>query len=209
MTEAIQTIENIVSVHDGKAVTDSLKVAAVFGKQHKHVLEAIRNLQIPDEDRLPNFRPTVITRPNPSGGKDIASNAYTMTRDGFTILAMGFTSKKAMQFKWAYIQAFNRMEARLNGTMKPEDILKDTLDTFGADWILDRIQRCEIYDSFYAPKHKLGERNAKGHEHSTIRRASNPVKGGRIPSGRERAIITQPHLFGYSLLIKMNRQIEK
>lgn len=37
--------------------------------------------------------------------------------------------------------------------------------------------------------------------------ASNPVKGGRIPSGRERAIITQPHLFGYSLLIKMNRQI--
>lgn len=97
MTEAIQTIENIVSVHDGHAVTDSLKVAQVFGKQHKHVLEAIRNLQIPDEDRLPNFRPTVITRPNPSGGKDIASNAYTLTRDGFTILAMSIPRSAGLQ----------------------------------------------------------------------------------------------------------------
>jgi phage regulator Rha-like protein len=41
------------------------------------------------------------------------SKAYTMTRDGFTFLAMGFTGKKAAGFKEAYIQAFNRMEQEL------------------------------------------------------------------------------------------------
>jgi len=206
MTETIQTIENIVSVNDGKAVTDSLKVAQVFGKKHKDVLKAIRDLEIPEDLRRRNFAPSSFIQKMPNGGtKEVQS--FTLARDGFTLLAFGFTSRKAMQFKIAYIEAFNRMEARLNGTMKPEEVLKDKIAEFGADWILERVQRCEIYDHFYAPKHQLGERNAKGFECSTIRRAANPVKGGRIPSGRERAIITQPHLFGYSLLIKMNKQI--
>ena len=39
---------------------------------------------------------------------------YYLNRDGFTLLAMGFTGKKALQFKLQYIDAFNRMEEMLN-----------------------------------------------------------------------------------------------
>ena len=34
---------------------------------------------------------------------------YEMTKDGFTLLAMGFTGKKAIEFKLNYINAFNTM----------------------------------------------------------------------------------------------------
>ena len=100
--------------NDGeKLVTDSAKVAAVFGKQHGHVLRDIRNLlkELPEDDRLPNFGETVIMRENPSGGALIPSVVYTMSKDGFALLAMGFTGKKALMFKLSYIKAFNAMEA--------------------------------------------------------------------------------------------------
>lgn len=92
--------------------TDSTKVAAVFGKSHDDVLKRIRALrrELPS-DRLGYFAETVSARPNPSGGADIQSVAYLMTRDGFTLLAMGFTGKRALAFKLAYIDAFNAMAA--------------------------------------------------------------------------------------------------
>ena len=44
---------------------------------------------------------------------------FVMNRDGFTLLAMGFTGKKAMQFKLAYIEAFNKMEEEIKKSVKP------------------------------------------------------------------------------------------
>ena len=67
--------------------------------------------QLPVEDRLPNFGQTVTMRENPNGGALIPSIAYTISRDGFTLLTMGFTGKKAFGFKLAYIKAFNAMAA--------------------------------------------------------------------------------------------------
>ena len=111
-TVAIATPD--LKIIDGQITTSSLQVAEHFGKSHKHVLRAIRNLlkELP-EDHQPNFGPTVETRENPSGGAPITSPAYRMTRDGFTLLAMGFTGKEAMQWKVAYLTAFNQMEAQL------------------------------------------------------------------------------------------------
>ena len=40
-----------------------------------------------------------------------SNKMYRMNRDGFSILAMGFTGKKAMEWKWAYIKAFNQLES--------------------------------------------------------------------------------------------------
>ena len=52
---------------------------------------------------------------------------YEITRDGFTLLAMGFTGKKAMQFKIKYIAAFNEMEAKLKDlTGKPVIVSEHT-----------------------------------------------------------------------------------
>ena len=106
-------MEELVKMIDGKAVTTSRKVAEVFEKQHKNVLQSIRELEIPEEYRKLNFQPTVYEQPNPSGGKPIKQPEYLITRDGFVLLTMGFTGKKAMEFKIAYIEAFNEMEEQL------------------------------------------------------------------------------------------------
>ena len=92
---------------DGKdtARANSLIVAKMFGKDHKNVLANIKKLDCSDEFRRLNFQPTSYTdqwnRKQP---------CVMMTRDGFTFLAMGFTGKKAAQFKEAYIKRFNEME---------------------------------------------------------------------------------------------------
>ena len=96
---------NAVELKDGKAVTTSLKIAEVFGKRHDHVLKSIRSLDCCDDFRAPNFREAEYTdaqgKPRPM---------FFVTRDGFTLLAMGFTGKAAMHFKVSYIEAFNAME---------------------------------------------------------------------------------------------------
>lgn len=101
------------TVIDGKITTTSNQVAEHFGKRHDAVLRAIRNLECSADFRLRNFVETVVSRENPSGGAAIESKAYRLTRDGFAFLAMGFTGKEAAQWKEAYINAFNKMEAEL------------------------------------------------------------------------------------------------
>jgi Rha family phage regulatory protein len=98
-------------VVDSKVVVSSRVVAEVFGKEHKDVLRAIRNLETTEEFRERNFAPTQEVMQMPTGGVR-QDPMYFLTRDGFTILAMGFTGPKAMQFKEAN-NAFNRMEAEL------------------------------------------------------------------------------------------------
>lgn len=108
------------AVIDGTPRALSTDIAEHFGKQHGHVLRAIDNLtkNLP-ADRLSNFGETVIIRPNPTGGAEIETRAYHLTRDGFTLLAMSFTGKRALQFKLAYIDAFNQMEASLRQSLPP------------------------------------------------------------------------------------------
>lgn len=104
----------VVTVVDGNVTTLSTDVATFFEKEHSKVIRAIENiLSTVSEDRVRNFAQTVVTRANPSGGAPIKSKAYRLTRDGFTFLAMGFTGARAQEFKWAYIDAFNKMEAAL------------------------------------------------------------------------------------------------
>ena len=98
--------------HKGHVTATSLQVAEHFGKRHTHVLRAIKNLDIPDDYRQPNFGLTINRVPGPKGAlRD--EPVYHITRDGFALLAMGFTGKEAMRWKLAYITAFNAMEAKL------------------------------------------------------------------------------------------------
>lgn len=193
----------LVKFNGDKAVTDSKTVAKVFGKEHKKVLRDIEALQIPDDWRGANFGPSHFERTTPTGGKYL-DKAYTITRDGFTILAMGYTGAKAMKFKLAYIDAFNKMEAALRG-QDPAEALRMITDDFGPQWVLERLQTADVLERFYAPRTQLGEVSATGEEHATIRRAANPVKGGHRPTPRERAYITQPSLFGWTALRQIGR----
>lgn len=87
------------------AMTDSLKVAHYFGKQHKNILRILENLGCSEEFWRLNFKPS---KYKDERGK--YQPMFYMTQDGFTLLVMGFTGKKAMQFKEQYIKEFNEMK---------------------------------------------------------------------------------------------------
>ena len=105
-----QEQQPIVFIQNGEVFANSRDVAEYFGKQHRHIIRDIEKLIA---ERVPNFGQTVVYRENPSGGASIKSKAYNMDRDGFTLLAMSFSGKKALQFKLRYIEQFNAMEAEL------------------------------------------------------------------------------------------------
>ena len=125
----ISNISNAVAVSDGKVTTTSLKIAEIFEKDHDKVIRTIESLQVPDNFKFSNFG--VLEIPYKNGlGKTVMRKAYSITRDGFTILVMGFTGAKAMQFKIAYLEEFNRMEAKLRelqgAPVQPESPLPAT-----------------------------------------------------------------------------------
>lgn len=103
----------LVSVKDDGVRASSRDVATSFGKEHRDVLRAIDNL-IAQEPQLSlrNFAQASHSVPGPNGGTAIY-RAFEMDRDGFALLAMGFTGPKALKWKLAYIAAFNAMETAL------------------------------------------------------------------------------------------------
>lgn len=98
-----------VTTLDGVPVVSSRKISDNFGKRHDHVLRDIQELvnSLPKIGE-PNWKRNFIESTYKDRGKSYPE--YLLTRDGFTLLAMGFTGKKAMQFKIAYINRFNEME---------------------------------------------------------------------------------------------------
>lgn len=93
---------------NGQAMTNSLLVAERFGKQHKHVIQAIKDLETSAENSADLF---VESEYSDSYGR--TQKMYLMNRDGFSLLVMGFTGKEALKFKMDFIAAFNKMESYL------------------------------------------------------------------------------------------------
>lgn len=131
MKEQHQKQYPIITIIDNQAVTTSFEVARYFKKQHKDVLKSIRNLAIPEEFRKRNFAPNKIAVLNNEKGEE--TEYVTLTRDGFTLLGMGFTGPEAMNFKIAYISAFNKMEEalrRIHEETLIEQVKRDALNYF-------------------------------------------------------------------------------
>lgn len=95
-------------------VVSSLDVAETFDKNHRDVMESIRNIET-NISRAEFSALFYLDFYKASNGK--TNPMYLMTRDGFTLLAMGYTGVKAMQFKLAYIKQFNAMEKTLQGKL--------------------------------------------------------------------------------------------
>ena len=105
--------KKLVVIENNQALTDSRIVAQKFDKNHRDVLKAIRELisqagGMRKISQTPMFEET--TYINEQNGQSYPM--YLMNRDGFSLLAMGFTGKKALQFKIDFINAFNRMEEK-------------------------------------------------------------------------------------------------
>lgn len=97
----------ILSTQNGEPVASSREVAKRFGKEHKHVLAAIRQILVAENSATKFFHETAFEY------RGQRFPEYLMNRDGFSLLAMGFTGKEAVQWKLKYIQAFNEMEKQL------------------------------------------------------------------------------------------------
>lgn len=97
----------LVKVENNQIVTDSRSVAEHFGKEHKHVLEAIDNLVAQNSATKNMF----LGQTREYRGRDF--RYYLMNRDGFSLLVMGFTGAKALNWKLKYIEAFNMMEKEI------------------------------------------------------------------------------------------------
>lgn len=104
------------TVAAGKIWASSQDVAHAFGKRHDLLLRDLDRMMadLPSDFCLLNFEETEQNRPSPMVlGAVIRSRAIRMTRDGFTLLVMGFTGAQAMRFKILWLEAFNRMEEEL------------------------------------------------------------------------------------------------
>ena len=92
-----------------QVITTSLLVAETFEKEHRNVLKSIRKLMSATNVAVAQmFDETTYVNEQ---GKE--QPMFFMNRDGFTLLAMGFSGEKALKFKVDYINAFNKMEAEL------------------------------------------------------------------------------------------------
>jgi len=101
-------MKSIVTVDKGHLITSSKIVSDVFDKVHRNVMRDIQLLECSDEFRALNFEQSEYKTER---GKTY--KCYNITRDGFVFLCMGFTGKKATQWKEKYISTFNEMEKGL------------------------------------------------------------------------------------------------
>lgn len=148
VTEVVQVAPtdqelSLVAVENEHAVTTSLRVAEVFGKQHKNVLRDIQNLDCSDDFRKLNFEPSHIIKQLPNNGSKKLP-MYYITRDGFMFLVMGFTGKTAAKWKEAYIKAFNEMEAKIRAEQMAKAIEEhDRKEAIEYEKLLEREEREE------------------------------------------------------------------
>lgn len=111
MTQAIalRPLQNhLVLIENGHATTTTQIVADAFGKLHKDVLRAVRNLECSEDFNRRNFAPVAYI-----DDKGEARTMYSLTRDGAMYLIMGFTGAKAAAMREAFIAEFGRMEGEL------------------------------------------------------------------------------------------------
>ena len=123
----------ILSTQNGEPVVSSREVAKNFGKEHKDVLKAINNLVAQNCAAKSMFHLSDFE----NRGKKYPM--YLMNRDGFSLLAMGFTGKEALEWKLKYIAAFNEMEKKLSTPQMPK-LSKEMQALFLLD---DRTQKQE------------------------------------------------------------------
>lgn len=142
-----------VSNKDGKLVVSSREVAENFGKRHSDVLEKIHVLIAQVNSTENSVQYFILSRYVDSSGK--ANKEYLLTRDGFSLLVMGFTGQKALDWKLKYITAFNEME----------NALKENIQI----------------DEFHRSENKAKEIEAK-HNNSLVRKARLLEKIANDPS---------------------------
>lgn len=109
----------LVTSYNGVLVADSLEVADRFGKRHADVLRTIDGLitEVATQNCVTNAEPESYFIPSDYQNRGKTYKKYLLTRDGFSLLVMGFTGPAALHWKLLYIEAFNKMEQALRSNV--------------------------------------------------------------------------------------------
>lgn len=144
----------LVEIQNNQVVVSSRQIAEHFDKQHKHVLGAIENIKAENSAVTSMFCETTYT-----AGTGKAYKEYLMNRDGFSLLVMGFTGKKALEWKIKYIEAFNKMEEKLKSQI-PSYQITDEIER-AKRWIEEAEERRQLVEKNEVLEKELEEARPK------------------------------------------------
>ena len=131
-------MRDLVTIKNGKPTVSTKEISDIFNKPHRNIMRDIENLKCSDNFRALNFERSTYTSP-----QNKTFDCYDMTKDGFAFLCMGFTGRKAAEWKEAYICAFNKMERyikneivdnSLMGAINDISVYLDNLAKAGSAW---------------------------------------------------------------------------
>lgn len=176
-------MKDLVIMHDQQAVTTSLKVAEIFEKEHKDVMKSIRNLT------AQNFAvKKMFVEDSYLNSRNQQQPMYYMNRDGFTLLAMGFTGSKAMEFKLKYIEAFNKMEqiVRQELPQTPEEKLELTMQVTSR--LNKRVDKAEEHIDFLMNKSEIDSTQRYKLKHARDKKAVGVLNGKDSNAYKDKAL---------------------
>lgn len=182
---------SLVAVENEHAVTTSLRVAEVFGKQHKDVLRAVKSLDCSEDFHKRNF--ALMQKSIKIGnGAERKSPMYYITRDGFMFLVMGFTGKTAAKWKEAYIKAFNEMEAKIRAEQMAKAIEEhDRKEAEEYEKLLEREEREEAaIDARVAAMSLAKSRKRQAEPQTTEQRTTTAEDGIIIEDYNGRRVVS-------------------
>ena len=179
-------MKDLVIMHDQQTVTTSLILAEAFEKQHKHVIEAI-------EKKISTAENSALLKNMFVEDSYIASNGkqnkmYYLNRDGFTFIAMGFTGKKADEFKLKYIEAFNKMEqiVRQELPQTPEEKLELTMQVTSR--LNKRVDKAEEHIDFLMKKSEIDSTQRYKLKHARDKKAVGVLNGKDSNAYKDKAL---------------------
>lgn len=170
----------LVNIINNQVVTDSRKVADTFGRPHKDVLESVRGILAAENSATKFFYETTYE----NRGKQYP--CYLMNRDGFSLLVMGFTGAKALEWKIKYIAAFNAMEKELQA-QAPSYQIADPIERAKA-WIKEQEQLKQLaaQNEEMKPKALFADAVSSSRTSILIRDLAKIIKQNGVDIGQNR-----------------------
>lgn len=178
--------DELVITKNNQLVTDSKNVAEHFGKRHKNIIQNIENLTSAENsanlDKI-NSMFYESTAPDKYGREQ---KMYYMNRDGFSLLVMGFTGKKALEWKLKYIEAFNAIEKKVNGFAKLPDFTNPVIAARAWADQLEARQKAEAQLVEMKPKAEFADAVSVSPSDITIGTLAKILKQNGVDIGRTR-----------------------
>ena len=179
-------MRDLVIMHDQQAVTTSLILAEAFDKKHKNVIQAIEAKINTAENSALLKNMFIEDSYTASNGKQ--NRMYYLNRDGFTFIAMGFTGKKADEFKLKYIEAFNKMEqiVRQELPQTPEEKLELTMQVTSR--LNKRVDKAEEHIDFLMNKSEIDSTKRYKLKHARDKKAVGVLNGKDSNAYKDKAL---------------------